>query len=142
MDGEDLVVSRPNPVGAVMALDAAADLLASAADKLAMGDYEGAFSDARNSMRLASSALLLRDGYVAVTLEATVSYLEERYTGMVPMESWMEMETAFPGETAGIMGRLLGALGKNKRIDRESTEQALAAARSFLRSARAILGVR
>jgi uncharacterized protein (UPF0332 family) len=142
MNGEDLVVIRPNPVGAVMALDAAADLLASASDKLAREDYEGAFSDARNSMRLVSSALLLRDGYVAVTLEATTSYLEERYTGLVPVEPWREMETAFPGETAGIMGRLLSTLGKNKRIDLESTEQALATARSFLRSARTILGVR
>ncbi len=142
MDGEDLVVSRPAPVAAVMALNTAAELLESAAEEFAREDYPSSFMDARNSMRLASSALLLRDGYVGVTLEATTSYLEARYAGMVPVETWKELETAFPGETAGIMSRFLGTLGRNKKIDRESTEQALAAANDFLRSVRAILGVR
>ena len=139
MADEDLVVMQPDPLGAIAVLGTASDLLESARGGFARGDYEAAFTDARDSMRISSSAILIRDGYVATTLDATVSYLEERYAGTLPLDSWEQMETAFPAETMGVMGRLIGSLGKNKKPDKENTEHALAVAGAFLSSARAIV---
>lgn len=142
MSGEGLVASQPDSVGAMLALLAASDMLESAGLRLGNGDYEAALIDARDSMRLASSAVLLQDGYVATTLEATVSYLEWRYAGLLPLGPWLQMETAFPGRSAGLMSRLASLLGKNKKPDKDNTGQVLATAGSFISSVRAILGVR
>lgn len=141
MDDEDLVVSRPDPQGAMVALATAAGLLESAQSGFARRDYDSSFTDARDSIRLASSAILMRDGYVATSLDATTYYLDGRYAGMLPLDSWTEMETSFSGE-AGMTSLLLRALGKNKKPDKENTEQALAVAGSFLTSVKSILGVR
>jgi len=140
MDGEDLVAGMPDPAGATAALATASDLLESARDCYARGDYATAFTDARDCMRMASSAILMRDGYVATTLEASVAYLESRYAGKVPVDSWERMETAFPGETIGVMNALMSALGKSRKPDRENTGEALGAAERFLASARTIIG--
>jgi hypothetical protein len=141
MDGEDLAAGPANPLAAMLAMQTASDLLSSASQRLAAGDCAGAFTEARDAMRMVSSALLLRDGYMAGTLEASLSYLESRYSGLLPLEAWREAElTVAQGST--VTGRFAALLGRNKRIDRKSTEGALAAALSFLSSARALLGVR
>ncbi len=140
MDVEDLVVVSPDPLAAMLAMQAASDVLSSASERFGQGDYEDAFAGARDSMRLVSSALLLRDGYVAATLDATLSYLQFRYEGMLPLEAWAEAERTLPA--GPLAGALAALLGRNKRIGREGTERALAAAESFFASARSLLGVR
>lgn len=141
MDVEDLVVVSPDPLAAMLAMQAASDVLSSASERFGQGDYEDAFAGARDSMRLVSSALLLRDGYVAATLDATLSYLQFRYEGMLPLEAWAEAERTLPAGPT-LAGALAALLGRNKRIGREGTERALAAAESFFASARSLLGVR
>lgn len=137
---DDLVAGAPDPLTAMLAMQTASDLLTSASQRFAGGDYAAAFADARDAMRMASSAVLLRDGYIASTLEASLAYLESRYSGMLPLEAWKDAESALVQESTAT-GRLAALLGRNKRTDRESTKNALAAAGSFLSSARDIIGV-
>jgi len=138
---QEIVKADPDPARAFFAVSLAADTLQSARTRLLRNDYVGALDEAKNSMRLTSSALLFRDGYVATTFDSAASYLLSHYPGAVPVEEWRYFETAFPGPSVGLMSQLIRVLGKEKKLDETEAGKAISTAEAFLRSAKSILGV-
>jgi uncharacterized protein (UPF0332 family) len=91
-DSSDLTRIEPSEENALIALSVSADLLNSASTRLGSGDYEGAMEDSRNSVRMAISSLLYKDGFVAATMEGMIYYLQKNYSGIFPLEDWQVME--------------------------------------------------
>ena len=75
----EIVQKQPDLDSALCAIDTASEMLNAAAEKLSQKDYATAFNDSRDSMRVAISALLFKDGVIASTFEATADYLEKHY---------------------------------------------------------------
>jgi hypothetical protein len=132
---DQLSRNRPDIARAMYAIDLASELLDSAREKYGKEDFRGAFEDCRNAMRLASSAVLFRDGFVSDSLEATASYLLQRYPGIFPVEEWYRMEeSAFEGGY-GLYYLLLKAAGKVRKTGEQEAAEALSVAGVFLESA-------
>ena len=130
-----LVPKHPDYASAMVALTAASDLLALARDKLAHDDIEGAIESSRDAIRLASSAILYRDGYVSGSLEDTEDYISKKYPGVFPVGDWDRIEiTASPRVTLYKM--VLSAMGKIRPPDRSVAEEAVVIADTFIRTAR------
>jgi hypothetical protein len=132
-----LARKNPDVAGALYAVTLAGDLLESAGDKFSRKDYPGAFEDSRNAMRLASSALLLRDGYVSDSLETTISYLFQRYPGELPLDEWHRFEEAAYGSGYGLYFMILKAMGKVKKTGEQEAYEAMSTAMAFINSTRA-----
>ncbi|HSB47699.1 MAG TPA: hypothetical protein VLD37_06830 [Candidatus Bilamarchaeum sp.] len=133
-----LVPKKPDYASALIALNAATDLLESAREKMTHDDLPGALENSRDAIRLASSALLFRDGYVAGSLEDTASYLSKRYPGVFPLADWDTLEVAASGRVT-LYKLLLSAMGKIKKDAREEAGRALTTAEAFISSARSEL---
>lgn len=111
---DDLSRIEPSRENALFALTVAADLLISAREKLKSLDFYGAINDANGCMRMAASALLYNDGYVAGSLESTIYYIHKNYEGMFPIEDWKIAEKIGEGPRGGLVDALIKKIKKEK----------------------------
>jgi hypothetical protein len=129
------VRTQPDMASALFALELASGMLDSARERFARQDYNGAFEESRNAVRMASSAILFRDGYVSDNLESTVSYLLQRYPGAFPVEGWQGLEDIPLEDTPGLFNMVLSAVGRLKKAGEQEASEALALAAAFVESA-------
>ncbi len=130
-----IVKKTPDRLSAIYALSSASMLLDEARYNYDRGDFMGAVTSSRDAMRMASSALLFNDGYIAPTFEATLVYLSRKYPGRLPLDGWKAAESpSFAGRLTIIMG--------GKRFLQQEAEKALESAGTFVKEARTFLGVR
>lgn len=127
--------SAPDSARAILAVRLASDVLDAARQRYELKDFEGALESSRDSVRLSSSALLFRDGYISDTLDGTLDYLSHRYPGVFPLEGWRRMESAIVGGGRGLYAILMEAFGKAKKAGEEDARDAIAVASAFLKSA-------
>ncbi len=138
--GEAATVS-PDRIGAVSSLQLASDLLLSAKERFERKDFEGAFEDSRNSVRASSAAIMLQDGYVSDSLDATIAFLSRRYPGVFPVEDWLRLESAPVENGPGLYNMLLSAMGSFKKTREQEAKSAIMVAGSFISSARSEMGL-
>jgi len=140
-EGPDFSRRIPDLVSAYVAMDVAAEMLNSAIEKYHNKTYEEAFIDSRNSVRVAASAILLKDGCIASTFDSTIRYLEPRYSNILPLDSWSDLE-AIQAEGDGIIYFLLKVIGKIKKPNRQQAKKAIITAEQFLNSVRMMVELR
>jgi len=128
-------VSAPNPAAALLALSAAADSLDAARERIARGDFPGAFSDSRNAIRFASSAVLLREGAMSDSAEGVAHLLATRFPGRFPIEDWLDIESIPEEDSPGLYNIILAAMGRLKKAGEQEAHYALTVAESFVRAA-------
>jgi hypothetical protein len=121
---------------AVYALSVAADLLASAESNNAESNFEESIALSRDSMRMASSAVIFLDGKVASDLESSCSYLKGKYDGIIPIDEWREVEAIARDSIPDRLGQLLGG----KRQLEKASSRALESAARFFGATSAIVG--
>jgi len=138
--GEAAIVS-PDRASAQNALRLASDLLSISRERFAEGDYPGAFEQSRNAIRMASAALLFKEGYLSDSLDATTAFLLKRYPGVFPVQEWLGLES-MPAEGApGLYNMILSAMGKIKKTGAQEAKEAILVAESFFMSAESELGL-
>ncbi len=113
-DVMDLVRFEPSKENSLFALAMAADLLVSAKERFEDQDFNGTLSDSKNSIRLAVSAVLYNDGYMAGSLETSIYYIEKNYAGMFPTSDWKVIEKISAEEKGGLFEAFSKALGIGK----------------------------
>ena len=132
-----LVKQEPDPARALFALKMASETLMAANELYSRKEYAGAFVNSRDAIRLVSSALMFRDGYISDTFDGAIAHMLERYPGLFPVAEWQQIES-FPLESApGLLNLILRLLGRLKKPGEQEANQALKAASSFVESARA-----
>lgn len=136
----EFVSVLPDLAGAILATHIASEMLASAKEKYESMTYSDSFSDSRNAMRIAASAVLLRDGYVASTFEASYEYLSYHYKDRLSLASWYSMERTLWADGQGLICRLLQAVGLIKKMDKKQAKEAITTADKFLHSVSKIVG--
>ncbi|MFH0737643.1 MAG: hypothetical protein V1827_03750 [Candidatus Micrarchaeota archaeon] len=139
IDGFALSKRDPDPAGAIFALKIAAEHLSSASASFSSKEFHIAFESSKNAIRLASSAVMARDGYISGTLDGTIGYLLQRYPGAFPLERWEHVESLRIDSGSGLYVMLMGSLGKLKKAGEQDAKEALAIASAFLETARAEL---
>ncbi|MDD5171508.1 MAG: hypothetical protein PHF60_00545 [Candidatus ainarchaeum sp.] len=132
----DIVSIQPDLAGAVFAINLASEMLNNARERFERKDYAGALEESRNSMRMASSALLLKNGHLAGSLEATIAYLSRYYPGRFPVRSWYKAETTVIRKGGGLYGMMVGVLDKATRDLEQEANDAINAADSLLDAVR------
>lgn len=130
-----IVKKTPDRLSAIYALSTASMLIEDAKDKYDRGNFVGTITSSRDAMRMASSALLFNDGYIAPTFEATVFYLSKKYPKRFPLEEWKA------AESPSISGRLSSLLGSALSMQEEASK-ALNSAEKFVAEARQLLRIR
>ncbi len=120
---------------AVQALSLAGEMLHSAELKNSESSYEEAIAFARDSMRLASSAVLFLDGKVAPDFDTSCRYLREKYGDMLHVDEWQEVEQL---SKMGLAERIWGIFSAGKRLQKDA-EKALESAARFLGTVTAIV---
>jgi len=138
----ELARKQPDTVGAMLAIDAASGILASAKERLAHDDFEEAFLEAKHAMRMASSALLIKDGFLATSLDATVHYISDKYPDMVPVEQWREMESRITGEGPGLLNLVIRLSGKTRKAGEADARSAVLLAGRFIACVNRIMEMR
>jgi uncharacterized protein (UPF0332 family) len=141
-EAPDFTQIPPDLAGAAMAAELALEILESARGKLDTESYEDAYDGSRDSIRTAASALLMKDGYVASTFEATHSYISKHYPGRIHLGPWESMEKNSWGGNKGILYQLLKIIGIIKKTDEQQAKQAITAAEEFLATVNNIIGRR
>jgi uncharacterized protein (UPF0332 family) len=121
---------------AVYALSVAMELIRSAEDEASRSQYRDSVDSARNSMRMAASALLFRDGYVATDLETSCSYLRRHYADIVPVDDWVAVEAMAHPKPFEQLGAIF-SMAKSKPHD--TAIRALEAAGRFVQAAAAAM---
>jgi uncharacterized protein (UPF0332 family) len=139
-ESQEFVKIAPDVTRAVFATELASEILQSARDKFDREVFEDAYHESRSSIRAAASAVLIKDGYVATSFEATYKYLSRNYPGKLSLGDWESLEKDSWVEERGLMYHLLSAIGIIKKTDKQQAKQALAAAEEFLSSVDMILG--
>ncbi len=138
----DLLKIDPEPSKAIYAVGVAEELIGSAREKADSGKYEDAMEDIKNAIRVASSALLYNDGYVANTLDTTCYYLQNHYPKKFPVKEWKIIEI---GTKTGVklVDTILEKLGFGKKQEarKREAERALAIAEVFVQSVKTIVMV-
>ncbi|MEW6721966.1 MAG: hypothetical protein AB1324_01755 [Candidatus Micrarchaeota archaeon] len=124
----------------MMELGLAMAMLDSARVRAGRQDYLSALADCKNAIRLASSALLRRDGCVCESLEETISYLAGRYPGSLPLNEWRGLEEALVEGGHGLYNMLMEAMGKVKKAGPEEAYGAIGIAEQFIARAREEMG--
>ena len=81
-------------------------------------------------MRIASSAILFRDGFIAPDLESSCSYLKKKYGGSFPLNEWKEVEAI---SNTSPLDRLVEVFGLGKDRLEKNAKKALDAANKFLK---------
>jgi len=136
--------AEPAPLGkdlanAVLALDLASSLLDVARERFLQGDYHGSLEQSRDAIRVASSAILFKDGYVSASFESTLNYFLKNYPGAFPLDEWRELETAYT--EYGLFSMIMKALKKEKKAGEDEANAAIAAASAFITCAKARMGL-
>ncbi len=126
----DLIAQTPDRIRAIEAMEAADSLLFSSNVSMEREDYACSFEESRNAIRVAASAMLFKDGYVAKTLESTIDYLEKGYPDIFPCSDWTIIEKTVTGYGPGLFNILVRAFGKG--ADREKALYAHKVASEFL----------
>ena len=128
-----VVKVNPEPYKAMQAIETAKELLGHAEEILEEGDYETAYGNALNSMRMASSALMFMDGQIAQTLEMATEYIRSKYS-RIPVDDWRAAEDKDPLKK-GFVQWLLETLGIRKKEDYKAvTAKVVSAAKVFVLS--------
>jgi hypothetical protein len=130
-------MARAESVSGAMAL--AGDLLSAAKERYSSGDLQSALEGSRDAIRVASSAILFRDGYITDDFDKTVRYLSRRYDGLFPLRDWERVEMTYLGE-GGVYNMLLRMMGMRRRSDSEMVRAALDVAERFIETTRRELG--
>lgn len=125
----------PDMASAIYAVSIAADMLESAKERFSEGDLQGALENSRDAIRIASSAVLFRDGYITDDFDKTVRYLSRRYDSIFPLREWERVEMTYLGE-GGLYNIILKAVGKQRKSDEEKVHDAVAVAERFIETAR------
>jgi len=118
---------------AAFAIAVAEDLFENAKSNLEINNEE-CFKLAKNSIRVAASALLLNDGQVSDNFEATYEYIKKKYEKRFPVDEWKELE----GENIDKEGALTkflqraGIVKKSSDNAQEQANQAIALAEVFI----------
>ena len=126
------------PERAAYAFEAATAMLASAMELAEQCSFDEAILSARDSMRMASSALLFKDGLVAGDLESICAYLKKKYGDELPVEEWRDVErlskTSIVDRIADMLTRSRGRLEQNANRSTESARRFLSASSTLLLS--------
>ena len=141
-DITELARKEPDRTRAVFAINAASHILDVARERFYCRDYRGAFQESKNAIRMASSALLFRDGYIASTLDATLMHMEENYLNQLPIEEWQSLESMITGVGPGLLNLIIRLTGKDKKTGRAEAGMALMVAERFLASTDALMVLR
>lgn len=128
---------NPEPYKAMHAIETAKELLEAAEEKFDNGQYEDAYGNALNSMRMASSALMFMDGEIAQTLETAAEYIQKRYE-KVPVDGWKDAEYQDPMKK-GPWQRLLELFGLRRKDDKAMATKVLGVAKIFISSVEEII---
>jgi hypothetical protein len=131
----------PDLQSAINALGLASGMLILAEDCFAKEDYPAAFEHSRNAIRMASSALLFRDGIMSDSLEATAAHLLKRYPGVFPIDGWEQLEAIPLADSPGLYNMLLSLMGKLKKTGEQEAREAILVAGSFIMSANSEMGL-
>ncbi len=105
------------PERAIEALSIATELLVSAKEKADTGLFNESLILSRDSMRIASSAILFHDGLVAGDFDSCYGYLKKEYGKSVPLDEWKEVEK-ISGSVESFLGRIFGR--GNKDIEKNA----------------------
>lgn len=135
----EMVRKSPDMARAMFAMDAALEIFDAAREKFNYGRYGEAFQESKGAIRMASSALLLRDGYVASTFEATAKYIADKYDDLLPVDEWWHIESMPNGDGPGILNLIIRLAGKNKETGEGKAGRALEIAERFLELVRALI---
>jgi hypothetical protein len=136
MDESRFAPPAGNPA---QAFSLAAEMLEIARERFSEGDLQAALDGSRDCIRLASSAILFRDGYVTDDFGKTVQYLSRRYDSIFPLREWERVEMTYLG-SGGMYKMILKMMGKTIRSDQELVDEALTVAQRFVETARRELG--
>jgi UTP-glucose-1-phosphate uridylyltransferase len=131
----------PDRARAAGALSLASGMLAAAGESLQAGDFAHAVEESRNAIRMASYAVLLGDGVVVGTLEATTAALSSRHPGVFPLGEWAALEEAAVVETPGLYNMILTAMGMVKKTGEQEAREAIRVAGMFVTSAQSEMGL-
>jgi len=126
----------PEPERAIYALSVAAQLLEEAKVQAEGSPSEETIIMARDSMRIACSAILFKDGYIAPDFDSSVTYLASKYGEKVPLAEWKTIEQMAKGSP---LGKIAGFLGLGKGQAQENAMKALEAAGRFLEASGALI---
>ncbi|MBU0591812.1 hypothetical protein KKF81_00270 [Candidatus Micrarchaeota archaeon] len=127
----EIVRMVPDMPSAVEAISSASEALNFAKEKFNQQNYGESIHESKSAIRLASAAVLFRDGYIASTLNATIRYLEEHYPDKFPNEDWKKLELIPDGEGPGLMNIIIRML-KNSDNRKRDAEHAISVAEKFL----------
>lgn len=124
------------PERAIYAISIAHDLLLSAQENASKSSFEEAIIESRDSMRIASSAILFRDGYIANDLESSCAYLKKKYGEVMPVDEWRLVEGMV---RSGPIDQLVSKLGFGKTNREDQAKKAINAADRFVSASGVIL---
>lgn len=132
---EGIAIIEPDLAGAVFAVSLAARMLDNARQHFARKNYPAALEESRNSIRMASSALMLRNGHMAGSLEAAIAYLSSNYPGQFQVHGWQRAETTVVDRKGGLYGMLASVAGVTRNMEAEAAG-VIGIAESFLDTVR------
>ena len=124
------------PERAVYALSVAVEMLQSAEENATKSSFEDSLMQSRDSMRIASSAILFRDGFIAPDLESSCSYLKKKYGDALPLDEWKEVERI---ARTTLLDRITGFLGIGKGRVESNAKKALDSAFRFINASNALI---
>jgi hypothetical protein len=126
----------PEPERAIYALSIAVQLLDEAKEQAEESVYEQTIIKARDSMRIACSAILFKDGYIAGDFDSSCNYLTKKYGEKIPINEWKRVEQIAKGNPIEKISAFLG-LGKNKQ--QENAKKAIELARAFIKASSSLI---
>ncbi|MFH1521290.1 MAG: hypothetical protein ABID61_06610 [Candidatus Micrarchaeota archaeon] len=132
---------NPDIVKAAFALELALNMLDLAKEKLDSGNHVAAFEEARNSIRVTSSAILFKDGCVFCDFDGTSSYLCHTYPHIFNIRQWKRLESIDLASGPGFYNVLLKLVRKIINIEKHESKQAVLLAWQFLDSAHVVIGI-
>ncbi|MBU0527291.1 hypothetical protein KKE92_02330 [Candidatus Micrarchaeota archaeon] len=123
----------PDRSSALRAIDLASAMLSHASSGLEEKKYLETFNHSRDAMRFAASAILLKDGKSADTIDETMLYLKKNYPHDIPVDAWRTIESQIIGSDPGLLNLIIRFIGKIKKTSAEDdAKYALNAAIDFL----------
>ena len=122
------------PERAAYALEVAASLLGTAKEMADQSSVDDAITTARAAMRMASSALLFKDGLISSDFNSSCDYLQKKYGDELPVSQWKRVEQL---TKTSIVDKLADIFSSKGRLEKNANE-AMDAAHKFL-SASSIL---
>jgi len=142
-DDEETIVGAirmtPEPSRAVFAVETATNFLETARAELKRGQYEDAYEDGKNAIRMAVAAMMYNDGYVAKTQEGAFEYIEKKHGKPELVEEWRRIEINAPSNR-GVIEKIAQFFGFKKPDEfKEEAIKTLLVAEIFVESAVALV---